>query len=79
MSKLTDDELLGVGIGLRWYADRILEALPRIYWRHQKPLREMAIHMREEALRVELPVLVRQRWAFLTNTTQQPTEGSDDE
>lgn len=65
MSKLTDNELLGAAMALRWCADLILGALPRIYWRHQKPLREIALHMREKALEIELPVLVRQKWAFL--------------
>lgn len=65
MSKLSDDEILGAAMGLRWYADLILDCLPRIYWRHQKPLREIANHMRDKAIEIELPLLVRQRWEFL--------------
>lgn len=65
MAKLTDDELLGAAMGLRWYAGLIFNSLSRQHWRQQTLLRQIAKHIRVKALEIELTVLVRQRWAFL--------------
>lgn len=67
-NELWDAELEAAAFALRWYAEKIEAALPRMPWRQHHTMRCIAQGMKAEALEIELPVLVRKRWAFLNIT-----------